>query len=40
MKQYLNQIKRLNDQLIAKKILIPEKVIYVGIQDRIRPSVE
>ena len=31
MKQYLNQIKRLNDQLITKKILIFEKVIYVWV---------
>ncbi len=31
MEFYLNQVKRLNDQLIAKKIIIPEKVIFAWV---------
>ena len=40
MEIYLNQVKRLNDQLIAKDIIIPEKVIFAWVLNNLSDNYE
>ena len=40
MEQYLNQVKRLYDQLTAKSVVIPEKVIFAWVLNNLSPRYE
>lgn len=40
MEIYLNQVKRLYDQLTAKNVIIPEKVIFAWVLNNLSPSYE
>jgi len=40
MELYLNQVKRLYDQLTAKNVIIPEKVIFAWVLNNLSPNYE
>jgi len=40
MKLYLNQVKRLFDQLTAKNVIIPEKVIFAWVLNNLSTNYE
>jgi len=40
MKIYLNQVKRLFNQLTAKNVIIPEKVIFAWVLNNLSPNYE
>ncbi len=40
MEIYLNQVKRLHDQLTAKNVIIPEKVIFARVLNNLSPNYE
>ncbi|KAI9686313.1 MAG: hypothetical protein M1812_008598, partial [Candelaria pacifica] len=40
MENYLNQVKRLYDELMAKDVIIPEKVIFAWVLNNLTPQYE